>query len=353
MRLEQALDEYDKRRTKAAKEAEKIRKKYNKRLEKKLREVLKRIDSLERKDIPKNVDDNIRKIVTAERKSYVTSLRNALESIGDMDDLGKRLPDLAKLHVGHGRYLIILFEKDVYAINRLLKELNEDYVKYYNELVEKGLEDLRIREILSEEKTLRRSIEELTDEIRALQEKAKKKRAEIEESRRLHGLEELETEIKSLSARIRSEETEVRSKASKLQKPVKRLRLHEAIAQEFVRDSSVALRKPEEFISLVKRIHPGLEGKYRKTAEWLIDNLEERARRIEEERGRLMELEGRRDEVLTGARGMEKELWELQRLIEEREAELKKLRSKLEHLERELDGAISRLEAALGESIER
>ncbi|CAD5243484.1 coiled-coil domain-containing protein [Thermococcus camini] len=353
MRLEQALDEYDKRRKKAAKEAEKIRKKYNKRLEKKLREILKRIDSLERKEIPKNVDDNIRKIVTAERRNYVTSLRNALESIGDMDDLGKRLPDLAKLHVGHGRYLIILFEKDVYAINRLLKELNEDYVKYYNELAEKGLEDLRIREILSEEKAIRRSIEELTDEIRALREKAKKKRAKIEESRRQHGLEEVKTEIKILSARIRSEEMEVRSKASKLQKPVKRLRLHETIAQEFVGDSSVALRKPEEFISLMKKIHPGLEGKYRKTAEWLIDNLEERARRIEEERKKLAELEERRDEVLTGINDMEKELWELQRLIEERETELKKLRSKLEHLERELDDNLAKLEEILGESIER
>jgi len=168
LRLEQALEEYERRRKKAAREAEKLEKKYNKRLEKRIKELLKRIDELERRKIPKDVDGNIRKIVTAERKNYVTALRNALGGIDNMETLGKRLPDLAKLHVGHGKYLLIIFEKDVYAINRLLKELNDEYVRYYNELAGKGLEEVRVRETLKEIEETTKLIERTEKELNEL-----------------------------------------------------------------------------------------------------------------------------------------------------------------------------------------
>ncbi|WP_297505174.1 hypothetical protein [Thermococcus sp.] len=353
MKLEQALEEYEKKRKRAEKEVEKIRKKYNKRLEKKIREVLKKIDALEKKEVPKKVDDNIRKIVTAEKKNYVTALRNALSSIDDMDELGKRLPDLAKLHVGHGKYLLIIFEKDVYAINRLLKELNEDYVSYYNELSKKGLPDLRLKEILREEEETREHIQQIEREKQELERKLEAKREELNELYSRHGLRELEENIKSLSSSLRSAEMEVRSKASKLQKPIKRMRLHEPIADELIKDSGVALRKPDELISLLQRIYPRLEGKYKKTAQWLVENLKEKSEAIRRDKERLSELEKKRDEIIARGEAKKKEMWELKRLIEEREAEIRKLRRQLEHLEKELKDGLAKLEEILGQKVER
>ncbi|NJE09549.1 hypothetical protein [Thermococcus sp. MAR1] len=353
MRLERALDEYEKRKKKAEKEVEKVRKKYRKNLEKRIQEILKRINSLEKKDVPKNVDDKIKKIVTAEKKNYVTALRNALSSISDMEDLGKRLPDLARLHVGHGKYLLIIFEKDVYAINRLLKELNDEYMRYYNELGRKGLPNLRLRELLKEEEITRERIATAEKEKLKLEKELEAKKEELDEFYREHGLGELEANIKSLSSSLRTVEMEVRSKASKLQKPIKRMRLHEPIADELVRDSSVAIKKPDESISLLQRIYPRLDGKYKKTAQWLIENLKERADAIERERKRLSELERKRDEILAKGEAMKKEIWEIQRLIEEKEAEIRKLKRKLEHLEKELDENLAKLEDILGTKIER
>lgn len=353
MRLERALEEYEKRRKKAEKEVEKARKRYNKRLEKKIKQILKSIEELERKEIPKKVDENLRKMVAAERKNYVTALRNALRGIGDMDDLGKRLPDLAKLHVGHGRYLLILFEKDVYAINRLLKELNEEYLEYYNELSKKGLPDLRLRELIEEEGETRKSISRLEEEKRKLLKEMRSKEEKLKEFYARNKLRELEEEIKSLSSSIRSAEMEVRSKASKLQKPIKRMRLHEPIARELIEDSGVALRKPDEFLTLLQKVHPRLEGKYRKTARWLMENLKERSEAIAREKEGLLELERKRDEILAGGEEKKKEVWELERLIEEKEAEIQKLRNRLEHLERELNESLRKLEEILGERIER
>ncbi|NJE05850.1 hypothetical protein E3E36_06780 [Thermococcus sp. M36] len=353
MRLEQALEEYERKRKKAEKETEKIRKKYNSRLERRIREILKRIEALERSKLPKNIDENMAKIVSAERKNYVTALRNALGSIKDMEDLGKRLPDLAKLHVGHGKYLLIIFEKEVYAINRLLKELNEDYVRYYNELMEKGLKDLRIQELLREEKEIREALIKAEMERRELEKKITTKRQELEDFFTKEGLDTIEQEMKHLTSGLRSAEIEIRTKASKLQKPIKRMRLHEEVAHEFIRDTSTVLRKPEEFISLLQRVYPRLDGKYRKAAQWLIENLEEKAKEVEKERAKLKELEEKRDSILARAEARKKELWELERLIEEKEVELKRLRNKLEHLEKELSESIAKLEAILGKKIER
>ncbi|NJE42800.1 hypothetical protein [Thermococcus sp. GR6] len=353
MKLEQALEEYEKRRKKAEKEAEKVRKKYNKRLEKKVKDILKKIDALERKEVPKNVDERIKRIVTAEKKSYVGALRKALESIETMDDLGKRLPDLAKLHVGHGKYLLLIFEKDVYAINRLLKELNEDYLNYYEELSKKDLIELEIGELIEGEDETKKNLSLAEKEKKDLQKKVEEKKAELEEFYREHGLDELEKGIKELSLRVKRGEMEVRSRASKLQKPIKRMRLHEEIASEFVKDSSVVLKRPEEFVSLLQKIYPRLEGKHKKTAQWLIENLLEKTEAIEDDRKKLVELEKKRDKIISDAETKKKEIWELERLIEEKEAEIKKLKRQLEHLEKELNKSLRKLEEILGEKIER
>jgi chromosome segregation ATPase len=353
LKLEQALDEYEKRKARSRKEADKIRKRYNKRLEKKVKEVLKRIDELERKEIPKDVDGNIRKIVTAERRNYVTALRNALGSVEDMESLGKRLPDLAKLHVGHGRYLLIIFEKEIYTINRLLKELSEEYAQYYSELMEKGLEELDIRETIQRVKETRENIKKAEEDIKKLRKRLDEAEKEISEFYEREGLPELEEKIRELTSKIKSEELEVRSKASKLQKPVKRMRLHEPLAEELVKDSSVALRKPEEFIEFIGKIEPKLDARGKKAAAWIVKNLVDKTENLKALKDELQRLEGRKEDILKGGHRLEEEAAELKRLIQEKEAELKKLRNRLEHLEKELNESIATLEKILGVEIER
>ena len=353
MRLEQALEEYEKRRRKSSKELEKIRKKYNKRLEKRIKELLKKIGELERKKIPKNVDDNIVKIVTAERRNYVTSLRNALGGITDMEGLGKRLPDLAKLHVGHGRYLLLIFEKDVYAINRLLKELSEDYTAYYRELADRGLEELSVERILGEMEETEKAIKASETEIKELRKRLEELEREREELYRESGLDGMEEEIKALRSRIRRTEMEVRSKASKLQRPVKRMRLGESMAEELIRDTSIALRNPGEFLEFVRKIEPRLEPKQRKAARWFVDNLVKKVEELDRERRKLKVLEDRRDEILRRGASVEDEMRRLESAVSEKEAELRKLQNRLEHLRKSLDEEIRKLEEVLGESIER
>ena len=353
MKLKQALEEYERRKEKARKEVGKIRERYNRKLRKKIAELLRRIEKLENKDIPKNVDDNIRKIVAAERRNYVTALRNALSSVENMENLGKRLPDLAKLHVGHGKYLLIIFEKDVYAINRLLKELNEEYVRYYNELGEKELEEVRIEETLAEIEKIRGVIAETEGEIKELQKKLQRLEGELEEFYNKEGLDKLEESIKTLHSRIRSEELEIRSKASKLQKPVKRMRLGEPMAEELIRDTSIALRKPGEFIDFVKKIEPKLEAKQRKAAKWILNNLEEKVTEIMVLREELQRLKAERDEIRLKGHELEKELEQTKRLIKKKEDELEKLKNRLKHLENKLEKEIERLERILGTKINR
>ncbi|WP_297420948.1 hypothetical protein [Thermococcus sp.] len=353
MRLEQALKEYEKRKRKATKEREGVERKHNKRMEKLIKELIRRIDTLERRDIPKDVDGNIRKIVTAERRNYVTALRNALNGINDMESLGKRLPDLAKLHVGHGKYLLIIFEKDVYAINRLLKELNEEYMDYYNELAEKGLEEVNVEEIMGEIEKTREDIKRTEEELRKLKRRLSEAEIALEEFYHESGLEEIEREAKALRLKVKGTEMEVRSKASKLQKPVKRMRLGEEIAEELVHDSSIALREPEKFLRFVRKIEPKLDPKQRKAARWLLENLPRKVEELNYEKKKLEEIENHREDILAGSASIEDEIRRIKSLMDEKGKELKKLKNRLEHLERELEDEIKKLEKAVGTNIER
>ena len=350
--MEQALERYEKIKRERERELEKIRKKYNKRLKKDLKEILKKLDELERKKIPKNVDERIKRVLEGERKSYVSSLRTALRSIETMEDLGKRLPDLSKFHVGHGKYLLEVFDKEIYTINKLLKGLSEDYASYYSEVSEKRLEDIDVASLIREMREVRDAIGRARKERDELRRLVEEKRVELTKLQEERGLSRLEDEIKELSGEIRKMEIEIRSKASKLQKPLKRMRLG-GFASDFSMDSGLAIEEPQRTLELLEEIEPNLEGKYRKTARWLIENLPKKAEIIREKRLELEELEGKKDEILEEAASKEKEIWEIERLIEEKEEEIRRLKRHLEHLEKEFNESLRKIEEVLGESVER
>ncbi len=350
--MEQALERYEKIKREREHELEKIRKKYNKRLKKDLKELLKKLDDLEKKKIPKNVDERIKRVLEGERKSYVSSLRTALTSIETMEDLGKRLPDLSKFHVGHGKYLLEIFDEEVYTINRLLKGLSEDYASYYQEVSEKGLEDIDVNSLLEEIREVKAAIGNAREERDKLRTLTGQKREELNRLQEGKGLPDLESSIDVLSGEIRKMEIEIRSKASKLQKPIKRMRLG-GFADEFARDSGLAIEEPERTLELLKSVKPKLEGKYRKTAEWMLKNLPERTEIIKKKRTELEKLQEKKDEILEETASKEKEIWEIERLIEEKEDEIRRLKRHLEHLERELEESLKKIEEVLGEKIER
>jgi len=352
LRLERALEEYERIKNERRRELEKIKKEYNRRLKKELKEILKELDELEKKRIPKGVDERIKRVLEGERRSYVSSLRTTLKSIESMDDLGKRLPDISKFHIGHGKYLLEVFEKEVYSINKLLKRLSEEYGSYYTEISTKELGDVDIKALREDISHVMRAIDETRDERKRLEEILYRKRRELETLRKNMGLEELEEKINNLSSEIKRLEMEIRSRASKLQKPIKRLRLG-GFADEFSRDSSLAVREPEKTLKLVKERLPNFEGKQKKAAEWLIKYLPEKITEIREKRRILKSLEEKRNLILDQTSSKEKEIWEIERLIQEKEGEIRRLKRRLEHLEREFNDAIEKIETILGESIER
>lgn len=352
MKLEQALERYERIKKERERELEKIRKKYNKRLKKDLKEILKKLDELERKEIPKNIDERIKRILEGERKSYVSSLRTALKSIENMEDLGKRLPDLSKFHVGHGKYLIEVFDREIYTINKLLKGISEDYASYYREISEKMLEEIDVHSLLREMREVRDALErarEERDKLRRLSDEKHTKLTKLQEEK---GLPQLEEEIKELASEIRKIEIEIRSKASKLQKPLKRMRLG-GFASEFAKDSGLAIEEPQRTLELLKNVEPKLEDKYRKPARWLLENLPEKVSEITEKRARLEELGEKKARILEESTSMEKEIWEIERLIEEKEEEIRRLKRRLEHLEKEFEEGLRKIEDVLGERIER
>ena len=349
--LRKALEEYERRREEGLKKAEELREKYNRWLAKKKKELLKRISSLEKRKPPKNVDDRLLQRVEVARRSYVSALRRTVEGIGTMEDLGKRLPDVAKLHVDYGRHVMILFEKDVYAINSLLRELGEGYSRYIEELSTAFLPELRVRELLAE-------IEALSSELKGLEREIAELRKELEEKKKAlnsassDGMEDIEAAIEETRAEIRKAEIEVRSKVSKLGKPLKRMRLG-GIADEVARDSGVALERPDEFLELLRDVYPKLSGKAKKAADWLLENLEEELERVETLRERLSELNSEEEKRRGKLKPLLEEIEGIEREIQKREAMRAKLEKKRAHLEGELEEEIEKLGSLLGVEIER
>jgi len=353
LKLEQALREYERRIEKLKKERTKIEEKYLKKLDKNKKEVLKRIEVLEQREIPRDVDDRIKKIVGAEKRMYVSTLRRMLEKVGSMEDFGKLLPELSKLHVSHGKYLLILFEKDVYAINRILKRMSEEYQEYLKKISETQIPSIDIEAIENEREKISREINLLIDERRDIETSIEQRKKELEKFYREADLENIEKEIKELERELKKDEVELRSKISKLQKPIKRMRTGEEIARRIIENSYYGVEHPNEFLSFLMHIYPRLEGKYRKTAEWLLENLKDRAEEIRKVKKKLSELINEREEILSDGRDIQEEIELLKRKLGEKEEQITKLRERLEKLEMEYDESIRRLEALLGKKIER
>jgi len=353
LKLEQALKEYEKKIEKLKKERAKIEKKYSKKLDKDKREILKRINTLERREIPRDVDDRIKKIVSAERKMYASTLRRMLEKVETMEDFGKLLPELSKLHVSHGKYLLILFEKDIYAINKILKRMSEEYKEYLEKISKTQMPEINLGDIDRERENISREIELLIKEKRQIEADIKRRENELEIFYREADLEGLEREIRKIRGELKKKELELRSKISKLQKPIKRMRTGEEVASRIIENSYYGIEHPDEFLSFLMRIYPRLEGKYKKTAEWLLDNLKEKAGEIIEEKRRLSKIKEERDEILSDGRDLQEEIELLKRKLKEKEEEIVKLKERLEKLEAEYEESVRKLEEILGTEVER
>ena len=351
MKLKKAIEEYELRREESRKRSEKLRKEFNKRVVKKKKEILKRLSSLEKKKLPKGIDEKLAKRILTDREKYVSALRRALDGVETVEDLGKRLPELAKLHVDHGRYLLMVFEKELYGINRLLKEMNEDYVEYVRELEGLSVPEVRLPEIIEDIKETSSELEREKERLERLQKSLKEKKNELEKKAREEGIDEVEREIKELEAAKRRIEIEVRSKVSKLQKPLRRMRLG-GLADEVARDSGVAIQRPKEFLELVSNMRNSFEGKAKKSAEWILKNLDEKVaevRKLEEEIAKRQRILEEKKESL---RTLEDNIREIEREILEVEDSIKKLERKLEHLREELEEELKLMEEILGENVE-
>jgi chromosome segregation ATPase len=349
--MEEALRKYRLKYEESKREASKVRNDYNKWLSKKKRELEKALRKLEKAKPPKKVDETLLKLVEADRRTYISAFKRALEGIGDVEALGKRLPELAKIHVDYGKHVMILFEKEVYAVNSILKELDEGYREYLQEIQKRSLPKLEVEEKLEEVKTVNEKLGSINSEIESLLKEILLKREEIEKERQKPEVKRIDEEIKELAARKRKLEMEVRSNVSKIQKPIKRLRMG-GLADRLARDSGVAIEKPREVVSLLKTLRPKFEGKPKKSAQWLVENLESSVEELKELERKIMELESQRERMLSRVKSLEEEIKTLERRVAELESERKKLEKLKARLEEEVREDVKILEAALGEKVE-
>ncbi len=332
MELEKLLKLHEELKARHEEKLKKLTEEYSRRLDLLIHDILTSLDELSKKEPPGNVDPHLLKIALRERKAYVSTLRRILESVSSMDDLGRKLRELSKLHVGHGRYLLAIFEKDVYKINRLLKELGELYTEYSAEIAKLKLPEVDPNGTIEEIEKTKAEIRELEEEL----EKTKKRISELEMIPvNKDELERISSERESLEVKARTLETEIRSKASKLQKPLKRMRLPEAA--QFLKDSSYAIENPEEFLELVKRIYPNLDGKSRKAADWILKNFSAKMKELEKVRAELSRINLREAELRSSSSEKLRELEELKRRTIELEDKLKKLHNRLKSLEGKLE----------------
>jgi len=350
LKLKQALRVYDELLKKKHRENESFDREYMARTREVVKEISAALDELEAKEPPSKVDPTLLKIALREKNTYVSAMRKAIDRISSMEDLGKRLQELSKIHTGHGRYTLTLFEKEVYRINRLLKELGELYASYSTKKasIDESLPELHIDEILNEIQTIEKELEQYERELAEL--KKEKLRIEGKITSEADGGEDLVDKKRELELRIRTLETEVRSKASKLQKPLKRMRLPEA--EPFLRSSSYVLEHPDDFLNLLRKVKPRLEGKYRKSAEWLLRNLSEKEKEIRELKAEDEHLQSLLDLKAEERRNVEHELASLEERIRVTEGNVSKLRKRLDSLTEELKKELSLLSHVVGEEVE-
>ncbi len=342
MELKRLLKLYEELKAEREEKIWRTREEYLRRARVLIREILDGLEELEKKEPPENVDPHLLKIALRERSAYVSTLRRILESVSSMDDLGRKLGELSKLHVGHGRYLLTIFEKEVYRINRLLKELGELYAEYSTEVAKPKLPEVDPDRTFKEIERTREAIGKLEADL----ERVRKRLSELENvPANEDKMELISRERKSLEVKVRTLETEIRSKASKLQKPLKRMRLPEAAP--FLRDSSYAVEHPGEFLELVKKAYPNLDGKSRKAADWILKNFPAKIEELQMIKAELLRIKEREAELMASSSGRLRELESLRRRAHEIEDELKKLHHRLEFLEEELQRESEVLRALL------
>ncbi|WP_048152562.1 hypothetical protein [Palaeococcus ferrophilus] len=355
MRLERALRELEKLEEKNEKKRKKLHDEYFKKAGRILKGIRKEISGLEREKLPKKVDERLARIVENERRAYITTFANLLGRVEGMDDIGRFLPEFSKFHVGHGRYLLEFFEKRVYKINRLLRDLSALYAEYLE-----ALEKLPHTEVpdveskLSRMGELRRDIGRLEGEIGRLRVEEESLKEELSRARESAGIGALEERVRTLRSELSSKEMGVVSALSSLKKPLKRARLGGDAFNAFMADTRFALKEPEAVRKLIEEgLNSGyFSGKYELKAREalkaldLVPELRERREALLAAEG---ELNARRKEV----EEFEVKLRHLRESIERKERELERLREEMERLEEQLNEAISRIEDILGERIER
>jgi len=351
LRLREALQEYEKKKENIKKQRQRTKAKYTKSSKEIILKIFKNLERLEKKEIPKNVDSQLARIVKVERERYITALRNMLQKIESIEDVEKILPEISKVHVAHGRHLLLVFEREIYEINALLKALSKEYSAYLEE-INKNIEDVKIKELLKELEDLRNHIkeEELSKEKLMIHlEELQKQIKELEDKPEFKALRESEEKLKR---EISRKEINIRSKISKLQKPIKRMRLPDRIAREFSKDSACAIHHPGEFLELLSRIENKLDKKYKRTAEWAKTSLAKESQELVSMKEELAKIEKELSSIVREEEAKKREIEELKRKIREKEEKIKSFKKKIEELEEELKNSISKLERILGERIE-
>jgi len=352
LKLREALQEYERKKEEIEKQRQRIRTNYTKTSGEIVLKIFKNLEGLEKKGIPKNVDPRLARIVKAEKDRYITALRNMLQKIEGIEDVEKILPEISRFHVAHGRHLLLVFEKEIYEINALLKALSEEYSAYLKEVSKISIEDVKTKELLKELEYLKDTLkeEELSKEklVRRLEE-LQKQIKELEDEPKFKALKESQERLRR---EISGKEINIRSKISKLQKPIKRMRLPESAAREFLKDSAYALNHPEEFLELLGRIEKELDKKYKRTAEWAKTNLIKESQELANMKEELAKVEKELSSIMEKEEARKREIEELKRKIHEKEEKIEAFKKKIEELEEELKRSISKLERILGEKVE-
>jgi chromosome segregation ATPase len=353
LKLKEALQEYEKRKEAIMKQREGISKKYTESSKEIVSKILRTLENLEQKELPKKIDPQLARIVGVERERYTTALRNMVRKIESIEDVKKILPEISKFHVAHGRHLLLVFEREIYEINALLKSLSKEYSAYLEEINKVGIENVKAKELLKELEDLKshtkeeeRSKENLMTQLKRLQEQIE----ELENKPEFKALKESEEKLRR---EISQKEIKIRSKVSKLQKPIKRMRMPDATAKEFLENSAYAIHHPEEFLKLLDKIKDNLDKKYRKTAEWAKTNLVKESQELAVMKERLTKIEEKLSTFIGEEEAKKREIEELKKKIQEKEEKIRSFKKQIHELEEELRKSISKLERILGEKIER
>ncbi|WP_456450855.1 hypothetical protein [Palaeococcus sp. (in: euryarchaeotes)] len=355
MKLERALLELEKRKEKALEEKSQLREAYSKKVSKLLKEIKKEVKNLEKERIPKKIDERISKIVENERRAYVDTLTNFLERIENIDSLEKFLPELSKFHVSHGKYVMMVFEKRIYRINKLLKELSEVYGEYQVRL--RNFEEFEvpdIKSILEDIKRVDEHIQEVRGELERAKEREEDLKATIADKNRDSGLLELEEKIESLKKELSHREIKLSSDLSYLKKPLKKARVKGHAAEMFLKDTKFAFEEPMKVKELLKNaMERGyFDKKHAKRAKEVIENLDAELEKIEILRKELDSLEREKNRRSKEIGDFEARLRRLEAKIREKEEELEKAKRKLRELEEELNRRLKEIEKILGTKIE-